>query len=107
MYFDGDGCEIIVNCEPEIPDEIKIDDDNNIYVEYKIDVYQELPVLILNKKEIEIKIGSNTFVVPISELKMQTEQYYKIKNKGLTKIKDDVYDVSEKADIIVKFIISE
>jgi hypothetical protein len=107
MYFDGDGCEIIVNCEPEIPDEIKIDDDNNIYVEYKIDVYQELPVLIINNKEIEINIGSKTFAVAISELKMQTEQYYKIKNKGLTKIKDDVYDVSEKADIIVKFIISE
>jgi hypothetical protein len=33
------------------------------------------------------------------------EQYYRIKNQGLTKVKDDIYDVSEKADIIVKLSI--
>jgi hypothetical protein len=35
---------------------------------------------------------------------MKKVQYYRIKNQGLTKVKDDIYDVSEKADIIVKII---
>jgi hypothetical protein len=33
---------------------------------------------------------------------MKKEQTYKIKNAGLSKIKKDIYDVSEKSDIIVK-----
>jgi hypothetical protein len=37
---------------------------------------------------------------------MKREQYYRIKNQGLTKSDDDIYDVSEKADIIVKIIIN-
>jgi len=36
---------------------------------------------------------------------MKNEQFYKIKNQGLTKEKEDIYDVSERGDIIVKIII--
>ena len=35
---------------------------------------------------------------------MKKEQYYTIKNMGLSKIKNDIYDITEKADIIVKII---
>jgi hypothetical protein len=33
---------------------------------------------------------------------MKREQHYKIKNRGFTKPNDDIYNVSQKADIIVK-----
>jgi hypothetical protein len=33
---------------------------------------------------------------------MRKEQFYRIKNEGLSKVNDDIYNVTEKADIIVK-----
>jgi hypothetical protein len=38
-------------------------------------------------------------------LYIKREQYYKIKNEGLSKIKSDIYDVSEKTDIIIHITI--
>ena len=105
VYFDSSGNEIIVLCEPELPEDIKIDDDNNIYVEKTISLQTELSKLILDNSCIKINIGDKSFDILVSELYMKREQYYKIKNQGLTKSDDDIYNVSEKADIIVKIII--
>jgi hypothetical protein len=64
----------------------------------------ELPKLILNNESITIEIGDHTHYILVSELSMKREQYYKIKNKGITKPNDDIYNVSQKADIIVKIM---
>jgi curved DNA-binding protein CbpA len=105
VYFDSSGNEIIVLCEPELPEYINLDDDNNIYIEKKINMQRDLPNLILNNSSINIMIGDKTFYILVSELLMKREQYYRIKNQGLTKInEEDIYNVFEKADIIVKII---
>ena len=104
-YFDGSGCEIIVICEPELPEGIQIDDDNNIFITKEIYGYSDLLNMILLNKSIQINIGEKEFDIPISNLYMKREQYYRIKNEGLSKVKRDIYDVSEKSDIIVKFVI--
>jgi hypothetical protein len=101
-YFDGSGCEIIVMCEPELPESIKIDDENNIHTEIFIDLKNDIPILLKNNRNIIVKIGDNEFTIYLSKLNIKPEQYYKIKNEGISKIKNDVCDVSEKADIIVK-----
>lgn len=105
MYFETNGREIIVNCEPELPEGMDIDENNNIYIQHKIIARNELLDLIMNCKDLKICVGTYDFYIPISELKMKTEQYYRIKNKGITKTTSDIsdiYNVSEKADIIVK-----
>jgi hypothetical protein len=104
VYFDSCGNEIIVLCEPELPDGVKIDDDNNVYLEKIIYLESELPKLILNNSSISVTIGDKSLDILVSELYMKREQYYRIKNQGLTKANDDIYNVSEKADIIVKII---
>jgi len=104
-YFDGSGCEIIVICEPELPEGIEIDDDNNIFITKEIYGYSDLLNMILLNKSIQITIGEKEYEIPISNLYMKREQYYRIKNEGLSKVKRDIYDVSEKSDIIVKIII--
>ena len=101
-YFDGSGCEIMVICEPELPNGITIDDDNNICVETEISAYHQLPDDIMNDNFVRIEIGGKEFNIPLSHLYMKREQYYRIKNEGLSKIRKDIYDVSEKTDIIVK-----
>jgi curved DNA-binding protein CbpA len=104
-YFDGSGCEIMVICEPELPNGITIDDDNNICVETEISTYHQLPDDIMSDGFVCIEIGGKEFNIPLSHLYMKREQYYRIKNAGLSKIKKDIYDVSEKTDIIVKIIL--
>jgi len=101
-YFEGTDCEIIVVCEPELPEDVQIDDDNNIYIETEIRAVNDLPDLIINNLNIVVNIGFKEFIIPIAELSMKREQYYRIKNQGLSKIKNDIYDVTEKADIIIK-----
>jgi curved DNA-binding protein CbpA len=104
-YFDGSGCEIIVICEPELPEGIQIDDDNNIFITKEIYGYSDLMNMILLNKSIQITIGGKEYDIPVSNLYMKREQYYRIKNEGLSKVKRDIYDVSEKSDIIVKVVI--
>ena len=100
-YFDSSGCEIIVICDPELPKGVSIDEDNNIHIETKISLNQN----IFTDHSIHIELGNKEFNIPISNLYIKREQYYKIKNEGLSKIKKDIYDVSEKTDIIVKIVI--
>ena len=106
VYFDNENeienNEIIVLCEPELPEGVKIDDDNNIYIEKTINIQTELQSLVLNNESITIEIGDNRYYILVSELTMKREQYYKIKNQGITKPNDDVCNVSQKSDIIVK-----
>ena len=56
--------------------------------------------------DIIIKIGNNNFTICLSKLNIKIKQYYIIKNEGITKIKDDIYDISVKGDIIVKINIT-
>ena len=104
-YFDISGCEIMVICEPELDKDISIDDDNNICINVEILGLTHLLDMIINNKSLEFNIGDKVFNIPVSNLYMKNEQYYRIKNQGLSKIKKDIYDVTEKTDIIVKITI--
>jgi curved DNA-binding protein CbpA len=104
-YFDGSGCEIMVICEPELPANITVDDDNNLIVNPVIIDFNELTEMIINNTPLTINVGDKTHFILLSNLYMKREQYYRIKNQGLSKVKKDIYDVSEKTDIIVKISI--
>lgn len=101
-YYDSVlGGEIVVFCEPELPLGITLDDDNNICVQTIINLENELINLIKNNQSISITIDSKNYEIPLSLLYIKREQIFKIKNEGLTKMKKDIYDISEKTDIIV------
>lgn len=103
-YYDGSGCEIIAICDPELPDNIKIDDDNNLIVNIEVYAHSELPNMIINNNDISFNIGDESFSIPLSELYLKSDQYYRLKGKGLVNIKKDLYDLSDKSDIIVRII---
>ena len=100
-YYDSSsGKEIIVICEPELPENITIDDDNSILVEYSIS-YNELSEFFEKDKEtILINIGEKVFPIFLSNLFLKKEQTHRIKNEGLP-ISKNMYDISKKSDIIV------
>jgi len=102
LYFDGSGCEIVVLCEPDLPENIRIDEDNNIH----ISIEKKFQEISLDQEIITFLIKDKMFSIPLNELYIKRENYYRMKNKGISKIKLDMYDVSEKADIIVKLNLS-
>ena len=103
-YYDGSGCEIIAICDPDLPDNIKIDDDNNLLIDLELSVYNNLPEMIINDEPLSFNIGDEIFSIPLSNLYIKREQYYRLKGKGLVNIKKDLYDLSDKSDIIIRII---
>ena len=99
-YFDSSGSEIIVICDPELPENIIIDEDNNILTNLVIDHNN-----LFNYDSIKINIGEKNFDIFLSNLYIKREQIYIIKNAGISKQKNNIYDISEKTDIIVKITI--
>ena len=94
--------EIIVLCHPELPENITIDEDNNLYVEVNLNVSDISPFLS-SSKNMKVFIGKKMLDIPLYNLYIRDTQLYRIKSQGLTKIKEnDIYDISEKCDIIVK-----
>lgn len=102
VCFDTTQNEIIVRCVPELPNNVYIDDNNNFIVNISI----ELNNLLLDEKFILCKISNQEFNIPINELSIKKNQQYVFTNKGISKIKYkeneiDIYDISEKADVII------
>jgi hypothetical protein len=102
LYFDSKKeKEIIVICDPQLPKGVKIDEDNNLYTEVSIcanNVFKEDP-------NIQIMIGNKQFEIPVSSLYIKKEQIYRIRNQGISKVKDD-YGIREKADIVVRIFLT-
>jgi len=97
------GDEIIVLCEPELPNNINIDEDNNVFYEIKYNLQSDIIDKFIKNENITINIGDKKIEIPIIELYMKREQCYRIKNEGI--IKSDITDYNvAKSDIIIKLI---
>ena len=107
LYFDAkDGSEIIVLCQPKLPTNITVDENNNIYCERNIKIDSELSYFIKHLKFVSINIGDKSFTIPLDKLFMKEEQLYIFKGQGIAQISEkNIYDVSNKSDIIVKIIL--
>ena len=107
LYFDApDGSEIIVLCQPNLPTNIIIDENNNIYYEEAIKICKELSYLIKNNKFVSIEIGEKCFSIPLDKLYIKDEQLYRFKCQGISQISEkEIYNIDNKADIIVKIIL--
>lgn len=109
LYFDDkDGSEIIVLCQPKLPTNIMIDENNDIYIETSIKIENELSALLKNNKFVSIEIGDKWLSIPLDKLYLKEEQIYKFKGQGIAHISSeqkDIYNVSSKSDIIVKIML--
>jgi hypothetical protein len=111
LYFDGSGCEIIVTCEPKLgPNISNIDENNNLYVSVEISYNKIKEMLESNNNDNRVNffIGTKEFFIPLRDLFIRREQIYRIKNQGISKIREhNIYDVRDKADVIVNLLITE
>jgi len=95
LVYDNGGKDLYVECVPILPDNMSIDQYNNlrINVSYKIaDVW--------DKENIQIILGNRDFYFDPSCLKMTKNQMVVLANQGLAKVNSkDIYDISRRADI--------
>ena len=107
LYFDSpDGSDIIVLCQPKLPTNINIDENNNIYYEIFIQIESELSNLIKNDKFVSIELGDKWFSIPLNKLHLKEEQLYIFKGQGISQIlENNIYNVNIKSDIIIKIIL--
>ena len=95
--------EIIVKCIPELPDNVEIDENNNLIISITIPL---TPSLFFDKIYL-VYIEKYTFEIPMVKLSCIIDQIYILKGQGISQILEkDVFDISKKSDIIfrIKFI---
>jgi hypothetical protein len=62
---------------------------------------------LIKSKFVSLEIGEKHFTIPLDKLYLKEEQLYKFKGQGIAQIcEKDIYNVSAKADVIVKIIIT-
>lgn len=95
--------ELIIKCIPELPDNVTIDDQNNILVVINVDIKK----IDLVSGVIPFSIDNYEFTIPCSSLFIKPVQRYTIKCAGIPRIDEtDMYNDAIKSDIIVKIILS-
>jgi len=94
--------ELIIKCIPELPDNVYIDEQNNIHVT----VIVHVNAIDMRVNEIPFSIENRTFAIQCSSICIKPIQRHTIKCAGIPKIDDtDMYNDSFKSDIIVKLLL--
>jgi hypothetical protein len=98
IYFDGKGGnDIIVKCVPDVPENISIDENNNLIVEIDIQFNSSL----LELEKYPINIGSYIFYIKLTDLRVRKTQYYILQNQGISIIDEkNIYCNEIKGDIL-------
>jgi len=99
LYFESD---IIVKCNPELPENVEIDEDNNIIITERISITSSLLV----EKTRHIKVGGRSFELHLDQLYIRPFQIIILKKQGISKIfEDDIYKIEDRSDVILKIIL--
>jgi hypothetical protein len=101
LYYDiNEQRELIVKCIPKLPEYIYIDELNNIYIDVRTRVEN---LFNLPKPVLTIVMYENISIdIPISNIEFKTSQVITLHKRGIPMINtENVYDISERMDIIV------
>lgn len=97
LIYDKGGADLYVKCIPLLPDNVDIDEKNNIHAKITISLEDAW-----TKDEICVEIGSKKFPIMRRELKLTESQIVLLANCGISKINtEDIYNVSKKSDIYI------
>ena len=102
LCFDDSGNDVIIKCEPELEENIKIDDENIIFIKIETSIQK-----IFNEEKLIFNIGNSEFIINSIELRVRPEQTYLLKGKGiLKKNSNNIFDTSSRSDICIDIYLS-
>jgi hypothetical protein len=101
LIYDIDGRDLCITIEPDLEENIEIDDKNNVYVYKQMTLHE-----VWRIQEIEVDIGKRRLKIPRADLKMRPIQKFVFPNQGIPRIStQNVYDVSSKSKLIITLMI--
>ena len=88
--------DIVVKCIPELPDNISLDNNNNLIINVTFSISE-----ILNKEYVTYNIGTISYDINVTKLHVKSIQQYLIKGKGISLIQsNEIYDNTKKGNVI-------
>lgn len=94
--------EIFVTCNPILPPNVDIDEYNNIIIQHDVSFSIIYDLIKNNETYLEVNLNPNLiFNIELDKLFMKKTQNYVLQGEGISIIKDDIYDVDEKSNIII------
>lgn len=98
LYFEED---IIVKCIPELPENVEIDENNNIHIVLRV----SFAFSLLGMKFLPVVLNNKTLAIPIDKLQFKEVQTYVFLKQGISIINEkNIYDVDSKSDVIITII---
>jgi hypothetical protein len=96
VYFDGSGCDIIVQCIPDLPANMYIDENNALHV----DINAPFTISLLDSPVVLFKLGKQTFPLQVQFKRVQTCYLH---NQGISVIDEkNMYNIFPKGGVYVK-----
>jgi len=100
LCYDISGHDLIIQCDPILPENITIDDHNNVFVNVKREIKNLL------KEDVIFNLGLCEFKINSNELVIKPKQTFTLYNKGIPKFNQkNIYNVI-KSNIYVNIYLS-
>ena len=97
LVYDNLGHDLYVNCLPDLPDHITIDENNNIHIDVKYNIHD-----IWEHEYLQVQCDTMCYPIQVNTLKLTNKQNVIFAKQGLSKINaKNIYDVSNKGDVYV------
>lgn len=97
LVYDRSGVDFFVYCVPILPENMDIDENNNVSFSVNMKIAD-----IWSVEDIPILIGSRVFYIKRDLLKMTPIQKVVLYDEGIPKVNtQNVYDIGEHADVII------
>ena len=95
LVYDNLGHDLYVNCLPDLPSHITIDENNNIHIDVKYNIHD-----IWEHEYIKVQCDAMCYPIQVNTLKLTHKQTVIFAKQGLSKINaKNIYDVSNKSDV--------
>lgn len=102
LHYKHKDDELVIKNIPELPDNMCIDNNNNLFINKYYSIQD-----LLNNGIIEERIGNKTFKINVNELFISKKQTHCIKNEGISKIQyNNIYSNKIKGDIYINIYLS-
>ena len=96
LVYDNSGCDLYVKCNPILPDNVEIDERNNVIVTLQYDIAR-----LMDEDNVKVNVGGREFSFRPSKLRVARKQKIVFANSGISTIKSkNIYDVSVRGDVV-------
>lgn len=102
LYYETENKkEMIVKCIPELPENVEVDEYNNLFVNLEVPFHSKL----FEEKCITVSLGKFKYNISLEELKLKKVQTHTLKKCGISQIRENnknIYNIDNLSDIVVR-----